>query len=81
MPTMSTDVEQAMVVNDRDDEHQHQADGDELDLLHLEAVELGGGGRGADFDDTNHRHDQHKDQQGPVEVAESGTQHGYCPVG
>ena len=75
------DVEQAVVVDGRDDEHQHQADGDELDLLYLEAVKLGCGGRGADFDDADHGHNQYEAEQGPIEVAESRKYHGYCPLG
>ncbi len=44
------DVEQAVVVDHRDEEHQHEADEEEDDLLGLEAVELGHGRGGADFE-------------------------------
>ena len=65
------DVEQAVVVDGRDDEHQHEADGDELDLLLPGSRETWSWRSRSGFRHADHGHNQYEAEQGPVEVAES----------
>jgi hypothetical protein len=44
-------VDETVVVDQRDEEHQDEADGEEADLLVVEAVELGVEGGGLDLED------------------------------
>ncbi len=66
------EVEQAMVVDERDEEHEDEADGEEADLLLVEAVELGHGGGGTDLEDADDGEQGDHAEQGPVEVAVGG---------
>ena len=56
----------------RDDEHQHEADGEEADLLGVEAVEFGVEGGGLDLEDGDDGEQQHEAEEDPVEVAIGG---------
>ena len=66
------DVDQAVVVDDGDEKHQHDADEQKLDLLLAEAVELGVQRRGLDLEHADDGDQQHQGEEHPVEVAERG---------
>ncbi len=66
------DVEQAVVVDEGDDEHQHDADGEEADLFGVEAVEFCVEGGGLDLEDGDEGQEQHEAEEDPVEVAVGG---------
>ena len=62
----------AVVVDQRHEKHEHDADGKEADLLGVEAVELGVEGGGFDLKDADDGEDGDKGEQDPVEVAKGG---------
>ena len=66
------DVDEAVVVDQRDEEHQDDADGEEADLLVVEAVELGVEGGGLDLEDGDEREQKDEAEKDPVEVAVGG---------
>ena len=68
------DVDQAVVVDQRDEEHQHDADGEEADLLVVEAVELGRAAV-ADLISSTLMSESRSDEaeEDPVEIAEART--------
>jgi hypothetical protein len=66
------DVDQDVVVNQRDEEHQHQAECEELDLLMVEAVEFGVQRRGLDLENRDDRKQKDEAQKDPIEVAVGG---------
>jgi hypothetical protein len=65
-------IDEAVVVNQRDEEHQDDADGEEADLLVIEAVELGVEGGGLDLKNRDEREQEDKTEKNPVEVAVRG---------
>src|SRR4029077_8143428 len=65
-------VDEAVVVDQRDEEHQDDADGEEADLLVVEAVELGVEGGGLDLEDGDERKQEDEAEKDPVEVAIGG---------
>ena len=66
------DVDEAMVVDQRDEKHQDDADGEEVDLLVVEAVEFGMEGGGLDLEDGDEREQEDEAEEHPVEVAKGG---------
>ena len=63
------DVDQPVVVDQRDQEHQHQADREEADLLLVEAVKFGVQRRRLDLEDADQREQHDEAEENPVEVA------------
>ncbi len=75
------DVDEAVVVDQRDEEHQDDADGEEADLLVIEAVELGVEGGGLDLEDRDEREQEDEAEKNPVEVAIGGEAlHGFVAL-
>src|SRR5262249_24477395 len=66
------DVDEPVVVDHRDQEHQQKADGEEAELLVIEAVKFGVQGRGLDLKHADDGEDTDEAQQDPVEVAIGG---------
>jgi hypothetical protein len=62
-------VDEAVIVDQRDEKHQDDADREELDLLVVEAVELGMEGGGLDLEDGDEREQEDEAEKHPVEVA------------
>ncbi len=65
-------VDETVIVDQRDEEHQDDADREEADLLVVKAVELGVEGGGLDFEDRDERKQKDEAEKGPVEVAVGG---------
>ena len=65
-------VDEAVVVDQRDEEHQDDADREEADLLVVEAVELGVERGGLDLEDRDEREQKDEAEKNPVEVAIRG---------
>ena len=66
------DVDQAVIVDQRDEEHEDETDEEEADLLVVEAVKLGHRGGGPDLQHADEREDAEEGEEGPVEVAVGG---------
>src|SRR6266851_2757693 len=66
------DVEEPVVVDQRNEEHQDDADDEEADLFLVEAVELGVERRRFDLEDADQREQQDEAEEDPVEVAVGG---------
>ena len=71
-------VDKAVIVNQRDEEHQNDADCQEADLLLVEAVELGVEGRGLDLEDRDQREQKDEAEKNPVKVAIGGEAGHVC---
>jgi hypothetical protein len=65
-------VDETVVVDQGDEEHQDDADGEEADLLVVEAVELGVEGGGLDLEDRDEREQEDEAEKNPVEVTVGG---------
>ena len=65
-------VDEAVVVDQGDEEHQDDADGEEADLLVIEAVKLGVERGGLDLKDRDEREQEDEAEKNPVEVAVGG---------
>jgi hypothetical protein len=66
------DVDEAVVVDERDEEHQDKADCEEANLLVIKAVELGVQRSGLDLEDRDEGEQEDKAEEDPVEVAIGG---------
>ncbi len=71
-------VDKAVIVNQRDEKHQNDADCQEADLFLIEAVELGVEGRGLDLEDRDQREQKDEAEKNPVEVAIGGEAGHVC---
>ena len=63
-------LEQSVIVQQAHDEHSNQAAGDPIDLLPINAGELGVNSGAMNLDDAERANDQHERYQRPIEVAE-----------
>ena len=66
----AAELDHAVIVDERDEEHENETDEQELDLLVVEAMELGHGGGGADFEDAEDGEESEQAEESPVELAE-----------
>ena len=73
------DVDEAVVIDERDEEHEGHAEMQKADLLMVKAVKLGHRGGRANFENADQRKQGDEAEKDPVEVAESGEAHGPSP--